>query len=170
MALQRIPYATIAMIVDFFLTGTLVVSMWGELRSSLSVRTSATILMMARLSVFPYLRFSPKPAYRDLFNFWADSEGSIPGWDTFYQAIRFGIPAFCFLYMAVLLVAPFISTNAAKSYCAIPPSRIPSSQDKSPFYLRLCGPLRDVSERRELERRCSSVIFGHTVVRKHPCV
>lgn len=170
MSLQRIPYATIAMIVDFVLTGTLVISMWGELRSSLSIRTSATILMIARLSVFPYLRFSAKVAYGDLLKFWAFDEGSIPGWETFYQAIRFGIPSFCFLYMAVLLVAPFISTNAAKSYYAIPPSRIPSSQDKSPLYLRLCGPLRDVSGRRELERRCSSVIFRHTVARKHPCV
>lgn len=169
MTIQRIPCAAMAMVVDFLLTGTLVVSMWGE-----SFDNRSYSLLMARLSVFPYLPlgFRSEDEFEGLSISWADSfsDDSIAGLRTFHQAVGFGIPTLCFLYMAALLFAPFISTNAVKSYCGRAPGLIPPSHDNPPFYLRLCGPLRDVSERRELERRWSSVIFRHTVARKHQCV
>lgn len=102
---------------------------------------------------------------------WLASTTASDGWNGFFQVIRFGIPSVCFFYMLFLVIVPLTRTDALNSFFAISPivSR-PPLYDDAPFYKRMYGPLRDGIERQELEGRCSSVIFRHTIARKHPYV
>lgn len=102
---------------------------------------------------------------------WLKSTSARPGWNLFFQIIRFGIPSFCFLYMLFLVIIPLRRPGAIDTFFAIPPiSSDPPSYDNAPVYKRMYGPLRCDAERERLERNCSFIIFRQTIARKHPCV